>query len=139
MGVILHAYPVHGELHIQRKANWKVVKHSLPFTTNCTDRTFFLWRLHLAQPLHPGHSTILLRSESPSSECAKLHTSVAGNNRDYRPQSLFYCVFAPHIYGCYSLSSRSWWIAHSTQCQLRGCNNISFQIQSMNNDLAHVN
>jgi len=30
-----------------------------------------------------------------------------------------------HIYGFYSLrTSRSWWIAHSTQCQPRGCNNI---------------
>jgi len=36
------------------------------FTTNCTDCVFFLWRLHQARPSHPGHSTILLRSESPS-------------------------------------------------------------------------
>jgi len=28
-----------------------------------------------------------------------------------------------HIYGCYSpRTSRSWWIAHSTQLQPRGCN-----------------
>jgi len=30
----------------------------LLFLTNRTHRTFFLWSLHLAQPSHPGHSTI---------------------------------------------------------------------------------
>jgi len=35
-------------------------QHPLPFTTNRTDCTFFLWRLHPARPSHPGHSTILL-------------------------------------------------------------------------------
>jgi len=29
---------------------------------------------------YPGHSTILLRSESPSGMCAKLHTVVAASN-----------------------------------------------------------
>jgi len=38
---------------------------------------------------------------------------------------LYYCLFAPHIFVCCSLrTSRSWWIALSTQRQLRGCNNI---------------
>jgi len=33
------------------------------------------------------------------------------------------CLFAPHIYGCYSsCTSRFWWIAHSTHHQPRGCN-----------------
>jgi len=41
---------------------------------NSTDCMFFLWRLHLAQPSHPGHSTILLRSKRPSSKCAKFHS-----------------------------------------------------------------
>jgi len=46
--------------------------------------------------------------------------------RDSVPQSLCYCMFVPHIYGCCSLcTSCSWWIADSTQCQRRGCNNIS--------------
>jgi len=36
-----------------------------------------------------------------------------------------YCLFAPHIYGCYSShTSRSWWIAHSTQRHRRGCNKV---------------
>ena len=83
----------------------------------------FLWRLNLARPSHPGHSTILLRSESSSGKCAKRHTVAASNNRDYLTRSLYYCFFAPHIYGCYSLRiSCLWEIAHSTKRQLRGCN-----------------
>ena len=35
-------------------------QHPLLFTTNRTDRTFFVWRLNSARPSHPGHSTILL-------------------------------------------------------------------------------
>jgi len=58
------------------------------FITNHTDRTFFLWRFHTARPSHPGHSTILLRSESPSRKCAKLHTVAASNNRDHTLRSL---------------------------------------------------
>jgi len=37
--------------------------------------------------------------------------------------SLYCCLFAPHIYGCYSLcTSCSWWLTHSKQRQWRGCN-----------------
>jgi len=59
-----------------------------------------------------------LRSESPSGMCAKLYTVAASNNRchsprtlvitfnrshvnigrAYTPRSLYYCLFAPHIY-----------------------------------------
>jgi len=69
---------------------------------------------------------ILLRSESPSGKCAKLHAmAAASNNKDHMPLSLYYRLFVPHIYGCYSSrTSRSWWITHSTQCQPRGCNNM---------------
>jgi len=65
----------------------------------------------------------LLRQESPSGMCAKLHTVAASNNRDHSPRSLYYCLFAPDIYGCCSSrTSRSWWTAHLTQRQQRGCN-----------------
>jgi len=40
----------------------------------------------------------LLRSESPSGKCAKLHTD-SKQHRDHAPRSLYYCLFAPHIYG----------------------------------------
>jgi len=94
--------------------------------TNRTDCKFYLWRLHLAWPSHPGHSTILLRSKSVSGRCTKLHTVVTSNNRDHLTRSLYYCLFVPHIreYRCYSsCTSRSWWTANSTQRQPRGCCN----------------
>jgi len=74
----------------------RLQQHPLLFTTNRTNRTLYMWRLHRAWPQHPGHSTILLRSESPSGKCAKLRTVAASNNRDHAPQSLYYCLFAPH-------------------------------------------
>jgi len=53
--------------------------------------------LNLARPPHPGHSTILLRSEIPSGMSAKLHTVAASNNRVHMPWSLYDCLFATHI------------------------------------------
>jgi len=50
----------------QCNASGVVATTSLLLTTNHTDCTFVLWRFHMAQPSHPGHSTILLRSESPA-------------------------------------------------------------------------
>jgi len=72
-------------------------QHPLLFTTNHTDRTFFVWWLNSARPPHSGHSTILLRSEIPSGMCAKLRTVAASNNRVHMPWSLYYCLLAPHI------------------------------------------
>jgi len=69
----------------------------LLFTTNRIDRTFFVWRLTLARPSHPGHSTVLLRSEILSGMCAKLRTVAAINNIAHMPWSLYYCLFAPHL------------------------------------------
>jgi len=93
----------------------RLQQHPLLFTMNHMDRMFLLWRLHLAQPSHPGHSTILLQSKSLIGKCAKLHTVATSNNRDQLMRSLYYCFFAPHIYGCSSLcTSCSCWIAHST-------------------------
>ena len=79
----------------------RLQQHPLLFTTNRTDRTFFLC-VHTARPPHPGHSTILLPSESPSGMCAKLCTVAASNNRVHGQRSLYYCLFAPHIYRCCS-------------------------------------
>ena len=63
-------------------------QHPLLFTTNFTNRTFFLWGLHLPRRSHPGHSTTLLRSEIPSRKCTKLHTVAASKNRDHLTISL---------------------------------------------------
>jgi len=52
----------------------RLQQHPLLFTTNCTDRTFFVWRLNSTRPSHPGHSTILLQSETPAA-CAQSFAS----------------------------------------------------------------
>jgi len=111
----------------------RLQQHPLLFTTNRTDRTFFVWRLNSARPSNPGHSTILLRSEIPSGICAKLHTVAASNNRVHMPWSLYSCLFAPHIYVwyCSSHTTRSWWIAQSTQHHRRGCNNTTNLIETV--------
>jgi len=47
----------------------------------------------------------------------------ARKNTDHPTRSPCYCLFAPQISECYaSCISHTWWIAHSMQCQLRGCN-----------------
>jgi len=95
--VVLCAHPVRGESHIQRKATGEIATTFTHSTTNRTERTFLLWRLNPARPPHSGHSTILLRSESPSGICAKVRIVAAGNNRFHMPWSLCYCLLAPHI------------------------------------------
>jgi len=75
----------------------KLQQHPLLFTTNHTDRTFFVWRLNSARPSHPGHSTILLCSEIPSSMYEKLRTVAASNNRDHPTRSLSSSLLASTI------------------------------------------
>jgi len=84
--------------------------------------SFTLWHQATIDIACHDHSwrTLLLRSV----------VHIVSITRDYTPRSLFYCLFAPHIYGCYSSrTSRSWWITHSTQRQRRGCNNIPSFLQ----------
>jgi len=93
----------------------RLQQHPHLLKMNCTDRMFFSWSLDLPRPSNPAYSTTFMRSESPSSKCAKLHTVAASSNRDHAAQSLYYCLFAPHIYAyCSSRISRSWWIALAT-------------------------
>jgi len=75
----------------------RLQQHPLLFTTNHTDHTLFVWRLNSARPSHPGHSTILLRSEIPSGMCAELRTMAASNNRDHPTRSLSSSLFANTI------------------------------------------
>ena len=93
----------------------RLQQRPLLFAMKRTHRTFFLWWLHLAPPSHPGQSTTLLWLEYPGGKYAKLHTVAASNNRDLTSRSFYFCLFATHIYGCcFSRTSRSWRIAHST-------------------------
>jgi len=48
--------------------------------------------------LRPMLRLNVLRSESSSGMCAMLHTVAANNNRAHMPWSLYYSLFAPHIY-----------------------------------------
>ena len=89
------------------KRQRRIATTPLLFTTNHTDRTFFVWRLNSARPPHPGHSTNLMRSEIPSGMSAKHRTVAAvitiklvaaSNNGDHLTRSLYYCLFAPHIH-----------------------------------------
>ena len=59
--------------------------------------------------------------ERPSNKCAKLHTVVLSNNKGPTLCSSYFCLFAPHGC-CSSCTSRSWWITHSPQSELRGYN-----------------
>ena len=69
----------------------RLQQHPLLFIRNRTDRTFFVLRLTLARPSHPGHSTILLRSEIPSGMCAKLRTVAASNKSSHAMITLWVC------------------------------------------------
>jgi len=99
---------------------------ALLFSTNCADRTCFLGKLQTAQPSRPGHSTILLRTESLSGMCAKLRTVATSNNRVHPTRSLCYYLFAPHIYG---VVLRTHSVRGEPRIQRnargRGCNNLS--------------
>ena len=63
---------------------------------------------------HPGHSTMLLRLESPNGKCAKLRTVAASNNGDHAPPSLLLLVRTTYRWCSSSRTSHSWWIANST-------------------------
>jgi len=90
--VVLRAHPVRGESHNQRNASGEVATTSLPFCNEPHDPTFFLWRLHLARPSHPGHSTILLRSEKPERHVRKAsHCGSKQQQRSYAAITLIAC------------------------------------------------
>ena len=75
-------------------------------------QSFTLWQQATIEITCHGHSsqTLLLRS-------------IVGITRGYTPRSLYYCLFAPLIYGCFSSRTfHSWWITYSTQCHWRGYN-----------------
>jgi len=85
----------------------RLLQHPPLFTTNSTDRTSFLWRFHTTQPSHPGHSTILLQSESLSGKCAKLLITLwqqATVEITCYDHSIIAC--SCHIYGPYCVNSQ---------------------------------
>jgi len=58
---------------------------------------------------------------------SQLYSRFTSITRDHSRGSLYYWLFAPHIYVCYSSgTSRLWWIAHSQPRQPRGRNTTVF-------------
>ena len=86
----------------------RLQQHPLLFTTNHTDRTFFVWRLNSARPSHRGHSTILLRSEIPSGMCAKIRTVAASNNRDHARSNARWFAYASANCHSSTFSTKPW-------------------------------
>ena len=125
MGVILHTYPVCGESHVQHHDNREVETAVPPFYNKPH-------RLHvLSMKSAPGmiftswsqHHFVAIRK--PERHVHKSFTQLQQVTIEITCHDHSYCLFTPHIYiyGCFSLhTSHLWWIAHSTQCQPRGCN-----------------
>ena len=123
MGGILRAHLVRGESHMQRNANREVAIISLPFYSE------------------PHRSHVLFVKAAPGTTCTSWsqHHFVAigkperqvrkasncGGKQQYRSHAMItilLLVRAPYIWCYSSRTSRSWWIAHSTQRQPRGYN-----------------
>jgi len=69
---------------------------------------------------------IMRRNHSSRTLVIMFNRSQVSTGKDSTPQSLYYCLFAPRISGCYSSrTSRSWWTAHLTQRRRRGCNRVA--------------
>jgi len=112
-------------------------QHPLLFTTNRIDRMSFLWRplscnrkiwaacVQSCTLWQQATIQIMLRNHSSRMLVILFNRLDIGIGRHSTPQSLFYCLFVPHVYGCCSSrTSHSWWITHLTQRQRRGCNNV---------------
>jgi len=100
-GVVLCAHSVNGEPRISTEC---CGCNNIP---SFLQQTAPITRLNPARPSHPGHSTILLRPESPSGMCVKLRTVAASNNRGHAPQSLLLLVRATYMW-CSLRTSCSW-------------------------------
>ena len=107
----------------------RLQKHPFLFATNRTDRTFFLWRLHLAWPSHHHHPMgwsqhHFVAIGKPKWQRFTLRQQ-ATTEIYHLTRSLIACLCHIRVYVYYSsCTSPSWWIAHySTQRQPRGCNN----------------
>ena len=113
MGDIIQKHQTHANKILENQAIYPKVKNGK-------------WRGTIA---NMNEIIPLLRSERPSSMCAKLCTMAASNNRVHPTRSLYCCLFMPHIYCCSFCTFRSWWTAHSGQRQQSGCNNIPSFLQ----------
>ena len=140
-GFYFCAHPVHGESHIQHNVNWEVATTFLPFYSE-------LHRLHILF-MKAASGMTLTSSWSQhhfvafgKSKRQMRKASHYGSKQQQRlsPDEITHCLFTPHtsrpIFCYYSRTSLSWWIAHSTQRQPRGCNNAWISAWSLSHGLA---
>jgi len=98
----------------------RLQQHPFLFATNHTDRTFFVWKLNSLRPPHPGHSTILLQSETRSACAQSFAPWQQATIETMRRNHSYYCLLALHIQCRYSSrTSCSWWITQSTPERLQ--------------------
>jgi len=98
-------------------------QHPLLFTTNRTDRTFFVWRL----PWHDLHILVTAPfccDRKSLAACAQSfapwqQATIEITRRDH---SIIACSRHIYVWCCSSRTSRSLWITHLTQRHRRGCN-----------------
>jgi len=120
--VALHAHPVRGKSHNQRNANGEVATTSPPFDNEPHRSHVLFWKASHSTTPHPGHSTILLRSEKPERHVRKAfalrhQATIEIARRDQTPRTLvitfnrshvsigrastsrllYYYLFAPHV------------------------------------------
>jgi len=97
ISAILSEHPIRDMSCIQHCSYWVFsTAYLFAMTLTCTNH-IFLCSLHLVLLSHPGHSSILLRSDGPSSMHVNLHTVAATNNKNHLIKS-HYCWFMLHIY-----------------------------------------
>jgi len=126
MGFILRAHPVHGESNIPHNVNWEVATTSLPFY-NEPHRSHILFvkgasGMTFTSSWSQHHFVALGK---PKRQVHKASHCGSEQQQRLSPDEITHCLRHIRVYVCYSSrTSSSWWIAHSTQRQPRGCNNI---------------
>jgi len=108
---------------INAKPPERLQQHPLLFTTNHTDRTFFVWRLNSVRPPHPGHSTFCCDRKSDVACAQSFALRQQATIEIMRRHLSYYSLLALHIQWCYSSrTSRSWRITQSMQHHRIGSN-----------------
>ena len=127
MGVILSAHSIRGESHIQRNANEQVATTSPPyyyephwlhlFMKAAPGTTFISWLQH--------HFVVIGKPEQLVHKASHCGSKQQKTSPDEITLLLF--VRGTYIWVLFR-TSRSWWIAHSTQCKRRSCSSIMVMV-----------
>jgi len=101
----------------------RLQQHSLLFTMNRTDRTFFLWRLHQAWPSTSWSQHHFVASGNRAA-CAQNIALWQQATIEIMGHDLSYCLLAPHIY---IVILR----AHPVRCELHNQRNATGEVATM--------